>query len=171
MGQKVVRRIQRMVRERLGEDAVDSPAAIARVLADEGAELIHPELIEFDASWRRRQLEKGIPRAIANLVNPAAKVLTFNEAKRLIKHLEKLRKRCQGDKEALRRIRDVALEAKGRAQSTARVNQEDSAEQTEIAEWLTVWLQTPELFDNWIELRQQAPGFRERFSVKKLMST
>jgi hypothetical protein len=174
VGEKELRRVQRALRERFGEGAVDSPAAIARVLADEGAVLRHPELIEFDTRWRRRQLEQQIPRAIAALVKPSAKGLTLKRARRLIKQLEKLRKRCDGDKEALRRLRDLAVEAKQRAQSFARrapTNQEVSAEQAEIAEWFTVWLQTPELFDDWLDLRQRAADFHQKFSGQKPQST
>ncbi len=35
--------------------------------------------------------------------------------------------------------------------------------ETEIAEWFTVWLQTPEIFDDWLELRRRSANFREQF--------
>jgi hypothetical protein len=33
----------------------------------------------------------------------------------------------------------------------------------EIAEWLRIWLDSPELFRHWSELRRQSPEFQERF--------
>ena len=46
--------IQDAVITRFGSAA--SPASIARVLADYGASLRHPEILQADASWRQRQL-------------------------------------------------------------------------------------------------------------------
>ena len=34
------------------------------------------------------------------------------------------------------------------------------AEQAEIAEWLKVWIQTPILFADWLELRRRSPAPR-----------
>src|SRR5437016_8786688 len=58
IGLKELRRIQEGLHEAFGEGGVESPARIARVLADEGAELRHPEVIEFDAKWREEKIEK-----------------------------------------------------------------------------------------------------------------
>jgi hypothetical protein len=33
----------------------------------------------------------------------------------------------------------------------------------EISEWLTIWLQSPELFENWIKLRRDSAEFRKKF--------
>ena len=33
----------------------------------------------------------------------------------------------------------------------------------EITEWLSLWLQTPNLFNDWVELRQRSPEFRKTF--------
>ena len=43
------------VHERFGAGAVESPAQVARLLADEGAELRHAEVLEADARWRARE--------------------------------------------------------------------------------------------------------------------
>ena len=37
------------------------------------------------------------------------------------------------------------------------------AEAKEIAEWLGVWLRTPELFVDWLDLRRASQDFRARF--------
>src|SRR5690349_5464129 len=59
VGQSELREIQRAMAKQFGAGAVDSPAAIARMLADEGADLRHPEVIEFDAHWREAQLGRN----------------------------------------------------------------------------------------------------------------
>ena len=37
----------------------------------------------------------------------------------------------------------------------------------EISQWLTVWLQSPELFSDWLDLRRRSPEFRRKFSEAK----
>ncbi|MDX6383229.1 MAG: hypothetical protein QOK48_802, partial [Blastocatellia bacterium] len=55
IGEPELREIQEAIRDHSGKE--ECPAAIARVLADEGAELRHPEVIEFDARWREAKME------------------------------------------------------------------------------------------------------------------
>jgi hypothetical protein len=43
------------------------------------------------------------------------------------------------------------------------LNQTQRAEQAEIAEWLKVWIQTPSLFADWLELRRRSPDFQKKF--------
>src|SRR3982751_248922 len=56
VGRKELEQLQQRLTEVLGEAAVDSPAAIARIVADEGAHLRHPEVLEYDSAWRQQQL-------------------------------------------------------------------------------------------------------------------
>ena len=41
-------------------------------------------------------------------------------------------------------------------------------EKAEIAEWFSVWLKQPEIFSDWLELRQRSKDFRERFKEDEL---
>jgi hypothetical protein len=34
---------------------------------------------------------------------------------------------------------------------------------TEIGQWLTVWLQNPQIFAQWLDLRRATPEFQARF--------
>ena len=52
VGSRELEQIQREVAGRFGDAPTDSPAAIARMLADEGACLRHPEVLECDSQWR-----------------------------------------------------------------------------------------------------------------------
>jgi hypothetical protein len=33
----------------------------------------------------------------------------------------------------------------------------------EISEWLSVWLQSPELFSDWLDLRRRSPEYKKKF--------
>src|SRR5262245_45411253 len=59
VGERELSAIQRALAKRFRNGVVDSPASLARWLADEGAELRHPEVIECDARWREAQIESG----------------------------------------------------------------------------------------------------------------
>ena len=52
IGAKEITAIEDAVREKYGDDAVDSPMIIARLLADEGAELRHAEIMELEVKRR-----------------------------------------------------------------------------------------------------------------------
>lgn len=153
--------IRAAVGERFGEGADESPASVARLLADEGAELRHAEVLEADARWR---LDDPYEAAFRNVL----KFSDFAQAVASIKRLENLRREFarRGDKEGLRRVRDTVLKGKQRAEmiaGNAKVDESKRAEKTEIAGWFTVWLQTPEIFEDWLELRQRSADFHKRF--------
>jgi hypothetical protein len=171
-GKKELREIQRALAGRFGKGGVDSPAAIARVLADEGAELRHPEVIEFDARWREANIQKGTAFHVKNLTGTLEKPLTLSRAARLIGKLDKARQRSERKADAtnLRRVRDFAITEKQHAEARARdaqVNEQARTAQVEIAEWLRVWLQTPDLFADWLDLRRRTSDFRKKFKPKK----
>jgi len=63
-------------------------------------------------------------------------------------------------------VRETALKGKSRAQMIAKnekVEKKKREEKQEIVEWFTIWLQSPEVFENWILLRQSSPDFLLRF--------
>ena len=94
--------------------------------------------------------------------------MRLKQAEALIKKLEKLRKKFEraGDAQALRSLKDEAVNARQTVQSLAKsekLNQRVRGEQVEIVEWLAVWIRTPTLFAEWLELRQRSSDFRQRF--------
>src|SRR3712207_5206508 len=99
------------VRERYGEGAVESPSRVARLLADEGAELRHAEVLELDARWRSADPYDAMFRNVL-------KFSTFEEAAASIKRLDNLRRQFQrkADREVLRRVGETVLKGKHRAQ-------------------------------------------------------
>jgi len=166
IGEAELSEIQQSVFAQSGAGVDVSPAAIARVLADEGAELRHPEVIEFDARWRAAKIE----RAAGNFHEfddfLTGKPLRLVQAEGLIKRLETLRKECGGDQLAMKETRNLVILARQAAEALGRDRRLDArqrAEQAELAEWLKVWIQTPALFEDWLELRRRAPDFRKQF--------
>jgi hypothetical protein len=141
------------------------PAAMARMLADEGAELKHPEIIETDAAWRQARIETNA-RELERW--SSGQVMTLRTAETFIDELEQLRKEYElnQDRQALSQLRTAASESRRLAESIARnhsAEQTVRVEQAEIAEWLKVWLQTPAISKDWLELRRRSDGFRGRF--------
>ena len=171
IGRKELRAIQRALREEFGEGAIESPARIARVLADEGTELRHPEVIEFDAKWREEKIEKETAnfRGLERFLD--AKPVRLHEAESLIKKLEQTRQSSRNeDKMNVQHLRNIAINARQAAELLANdstLNQTQRDEQAEIAQWLAVWLQTPSLFHDWLDLRRRSPDFRKKFSMEK----
>ena len=164
-GAAELKAIQEKLGKRFGADNGESPAAIARVLADEGAELRHPEIIEFDAEWREQRIKSQKQQSPES---DTTEHLTFERAEQLINRWEELRKSSDQtpDPNSIQLVRDAAIAARKRAQLLAgrkSLNEEKRAEQLEIAEWLGVWIKTPNLFADWLELRRRAGEFRRKF--------
>jgi hypothetical protein len=165
VGAAELEEIERVVRDRFGEGAIESPVVVARLLADEGAELRHAEVLELDARQRAADPYEAMFRNVL-------KFSDFNQAANSIKNLDNLRRQFARKKDdaGLRRVREVALKGKQRAQMIARnpkVDERKRAEKAEIAEWFTLWLQTPEIFQDWLDLRQRSKDFRARFAQEK----
>lgn len=145
-----------------GEAAVDSPATIARVLADAGAQLRHPEVIECDARWRADRIGREVE--IFSELSTDGEPLTLAKTEVLIERLEQLR--MQFDATEAQRLRAIAVAAKKDAELRAKrktLGELQKLEQLEIAEWIGVWLRTPSLFKDWAELRRRSEDFQRKF--------
>lgn len=160
--------VQSELNQRFGNQAM-SPASVARLLADQGAELRHPEIIEVDVRWRESLIKSRIDKfaAVERLSSGAR--LNIDETGVLISKMERLRQEFERDDDSpqLDELRALAGEARQRAEAMGKNRRMDGKvrlEQSEIAEWLKVWLQTPGLFENWLELRRRSEEFRKRFS-------
>ncbi|MFN2577785.1 MAG: hypothetical protein ABR607_08880 [Pyrinomonadaceae bacterium] len=170
IGTRELLRIQQAIGEAFGEYAVESPATIARELAHEGAELRHPEIIECDARWRQTQIDnqRKAFSPVSGLQN--VERLRLKQAESLIKKLERLRAGFERkpDNRLLTELRNLSIEARQKAIYNSKDTSLPTArrhEQAEIAAWLMVWLETPGLFQQWVELRKSSTAFKERFAT------
>src|SRR5688500_2038586 len=99
VGARELEAITAAVRERFGEGAEESPAIVARLLADEGAELRHAEVLEADARWRTADPYEAMFRNVL-------KFSDFAQAANSIRRLENLRRHFARTKDqaGLRRV-------------------------------------------------------------------
>jgi hypothetical protein len=93
---------------------------------------------------------------------------TLEEAEMcLIRLDELLRKfRAEGERAAAERVLEVARLGRRRAEMIARnpkVDAHKRAEKAEVLQWFTIWLETPEAFFDWLEVRKCVPEFVARF--------
>jgi hypothetical protein len=154
--------IEKAVVERYGESAVDSPMSIARQLADEGAVLRHSEIMEL---WVERASDRPYDPVLRNIIDLGS----FAACRQSINRLENARRRFagDGDKDGIRLLTETALSYKENAIARAHnpaMTERDREMAAEMAEWLTIWLRTPGIFQTWVELRERSEDFRARFS-------
>jgi hypothetical protein len=162
VGARELEQIQEALWEKFGEGALDSPASIARTVADEGAVLRHPEVFDYDTKWRERQISGVVPLESLSFSN-------LPEASESITKLESWRKGFASDGKQggeLRRLQNFALKTKQDLQLVARsgiVDAKRRIEAGEIVQWLTIWLQDPAIFEDWLSLRKRSAEFIEKF--------
>lgn len=160
VGEFELNQIQDAITREFGSRAVESPAWIARVLAEKGARLRHPEIIHADTNWRTRRLFE--------LFGPDdLSFETLAEAELSLAKLEELRVAFARDSDVygLERLRTIAVAWKEQLQlrSESKTTREKRLVAREIAQWLTVWLQDAAVFANWLDLRQNSPEFLRDF--------
>ena len=168
VGASELTHLQQALAEVFGPDEVPSPARIARELAQQGAALRHPEIIESDARWRESQIANQIHAFESLRCLQTRLPLQFNQAAVIVAELEELRVRfvSANDELALVDLSTLAIEARQVATNHAEdesLSPADREVQTEISEWFRVWLEAPNLFGQWLELRRLSAEFQEKF--------
>ena len=93
---------------------------------------------------------------------------TLMDAEVTIMRLDELMRkfRAHGENAAVERVLNVARLGKRRAEMIARnakVEKEKRAEKEEIAGWFRIWLETPDVFFDWLDVRKQSPEFHAKF--------
>lgn len=164
VGASELEQIQQALTEKFGAGAVTSPASIARTVADEGAILRHPEVFQCDVNWREHHVKRWEFRHGLNFSD-------FSSAFASVVRLEEKRLQLQLGDEAtgatgLRELRDIVVAARKDSLLQARSKILDSSVRErlkEISEWLIVWLQSPELFSDWLDLRRRSPEYKKKF--------
>ena len=165
VGSVEIEAIETIVADQYGKSAIDSPMVIARLLADEGAELRHSEIMKL---YVERASDRPYDGALRNVV----RIDDLKSTLTSIRNLENLRRKYakENDKQGLRLVREIAIRGKQTAAETAEKKGLDETTRfvnAEIAQWFTVWLQTPQVFENWVTLRQRSPDFIEKFGSNK----
>jgi hypothetical protein len=93
---------------------------------------------------------------------------TLQDAEVSLMRLDELMRRFEAHKEpaAVERVLNVARLGKRRAEMIARnqkVQAQKRAEKEEMASWFRIWLETPDAFFDWLDLRKRSPEFQSKF--------
>ena len=152
-----VEQIRRQMIARHGAAGKTSPDYIAGVLETAGLRVV----------WSTRADTEGrYEEEFHDLLHFA----TLEEAEVCLMRLDELLRkfRAEGDRAATERVLEVARLGRRRAEMIARnprVEVQKRAEKEEILHWFKIWLDTPEAFFDWLDLRKQSPEFQERFAA------
>ena len=93
---------------------------------------------------------------------------TLQDAEVSLTRLDELMRRfkAHGENAAMDRVLDIARLGKRRAEMIShnrKVEAKKREEKKEICEWFRIWLETPEAFFDWMEVRKASPEFSEKF--------
>ena len=153
VGCQELEKIQEALHLQFGPGGQDSPAAIARVVADEGAVLRHPEVLECDSKWRLQYLQS----------QAFERELDFSDFDKALASFSAIeREQASGNG----RLREVVTNARQNQVLISRskiIDPADRERAKEISQWLMVWLQSPQLFSDWLDLRLRSEEFRNKF--------
>ncbi len=161
VGESDIKAIENALKERFGEAAIDSPMKIARLLADEGAELRHAEIMTLHIE---RSANRPYEASMLNLLD----LSNLETTARSLRRAENLRRRFEidADKEGLRLLRKLVLDARQEIKALSGETYGDRPEADEISEWLMIWLGSTSIFESWLQLRIHSGDFIRRFGKR-----
>jgi hypothetical protein len=160
-GASEIEAIESELRARLGDSGKTARSYIADVLRAAGTRV-------DDSGFGSRSSNRITLEPYSARLNGLLQFGNFDAAERCLHNLDKAYREYldHSDHLGVRLVRAVALKGKSRAWSLAgnpRVSQAKREEKQEIAAWFRVWLQSPDLFWDWLELRQQSDEFARKF--------
>jgi len=150
-----VEQIRRQLVARLGAGGKTSADYIAGVLETAGMRIVWSTKADTEGQYEEE---------FQDLLHFA----NLEDAEMCIMRLDELYRKFQEEEEraAVERVLEVARMGRRRAEMIARnhkVEPEKRAEKEEIMMWFKVWLETPDAFFDWLEVRKQSPDFLKRF--------
>jgi hypothetical protein len=150
-----IEQIRRKLIAQLGEKGKTSSDYVGSVLEEAGMRVVWSTKSDTDGLYEEE---------FSDLLHFS----TLEEAEMCIVRLDELHRKFMREKEpqAIERTREVARLGRRRAEMISRNKKVDArkrAEKEEIAHWFAIWLETPEAFFDWLEVRKQAPEFTQKF--------
>ena len=138
-----------------GEEGKTGSDYIAEVLKDMGWKM---QLTE------REEAEERFEEEFEDILH----FKTLKDAEVSLTRLDELLRRFKvhGELPAMERVLEIARLGKRRAEMISHNRKEESQkreEKKEISEWFRIWLETPDVFFDWLEVRKAAPEFRDKF--------
>ncbi len=150
-----IEQIRRQLIAQLGAQGKTAPDYIVSVLEEAGMRVV----------WSTRSDTEGrYEEEFTDLLHFS----TLEEAEMCLVRLDELLRKFLLDDEqaAAERAREVARLGRRRAEMISRNHKVDArkrAEKEEIAHWFAIWLETPDAFFDWLEVRKQSPDFVRKF--------
>jgi hypothetical protein len=150
-----IEQIRRQIIVLAGPEASTSPEYIVSVLEDAGMRVTYSTHIDEEGLYEEE-------------FHDLLHFSTLEEAEMCIIRLDELLHKFQADGElaAVQRTREIGVLGRRRAEMISRnhkVDEAKRAEKEEIAQWFAIWLETPDAFFDWLEVRKQSSDFAKRF--------
>lgn len=150
-----IEQIRRKLIAQLGAQGKTSADYIVSVLEEAGLKVV----------WSTKSDTEGrYEEEFADLLHFS----TLEEAEMCIVRLDELFRKFQHEEEraGAERVREVARLGRRRAEMISRNHKVDGAKRAakeEIAHWFGIWLETPDAFFDWLEVRKQSPDYLKKF--------
>lgn len=154
-----IEQIRRQLIAHLGAEGKTSPDYIVSVLEEAGLRV----------AWSTDEdMELRYEEEFTDLLHFS----TLEEAEMCLVRLDELLRKflAESERAAADRVREVAQRGRRRAEMIARnqkVEPKKRAGKAEVAKWFAIWLETPDAFFDWLEVRKQSPEFKECFGDEK----
>jgi hypothetical protein len=122
----------------------------------------------YDVQYEDRYSDPVMPEPYASRLKGVLEFHDLASAEQSLKRLDAIFREYSAAEDRRGKTLVLALVKKGklRARSLAanpRIQAQKRQEKLEIANWFQVWLETPDLFANWLELRKSSEEFRDAF--------
>jgi len=158
VGSEEIRAISNELSRRLGAGQKTSSSYIAAVLREAG------KRVEYEDRFTNPSLEEPYASRLKGLLE----FHSLASAEASLQKLDAIYREYReiSDRIGTSLVRSVVRKGKLRAESLAanpRVSPEKRREKQEIARWFHVWLETPDLLFDWLELRKSSEEYRKLF--------
>jgi hypothetical protein len=150
-----VEQIKRRLISQLGVDGKTSTDYVMSVLEEAGMRVVWSTQSDTEGKYEEE---------FADLLHFS----TLEEAEMCLIRLDELLRKftVAGERATLERVREIGRLGRRRAEMIAHNHKVDAAkraEKLEIARWFGVWLETPDAFFDWLEVRKRSPEFQRSF--------
>ncbi|MEK7831436.1 MAG: hypothetical protein AAB401_10150 [Acidobacteriota bacterium] len=141
-----------------GEGGAMQPAEIARILNLEELPVRFDQIFRMDSPTEKYE----------SLFRGLTDCGTLGEAEAKLQRIDELYVKFQqaGDRTGARFARSAALQLKQQTAALSRspkLTEHQRDEMGEITQWVTIWLQTPGVFAQWLELRKATAAYKSLF--------
>jgi hypothetical protein len=146
------------LRRQLGPGDRTSFGYVASILREAG----------YDVRYEDRYSDPVMPEPYAGRLKGVLEFHDLSAAEISLQKLDELYREYSGadDRVGVNFVRALVRKGRLRAQTLGanpRVQAAKRTEKQEIARWFQVWLETPDLFASWLELRKDSDEFRTLF--------